>query len=71
MERDKGTPMMEMKIGDIIRIYVQYTKEWRYFLVVGCEDNTTNFEVKELDKEPSFTFTFNPVTQIYSRWEIL
>lgn len=71
MERDKGTPMMEMKIGDIIRVYVQYTKEWRYFLVVGCEDNTTNFEVKELDKESSFTFTFNPVTQIYSRWEIV
>jgi len=62
--------MMEMKIGDIIRVYVQYTKEWRYFLVVDCEDNTTNFEIIELNSDP-FTFTFNPVTQIHSRWEIV
>jgi len=62
--------MMEMKIGDIIRIYVQYTKEWEYFLVIGCEENTTNFKIKELNDSP-FTFTFNPVTQIHSRWEIV
>jgi len=62
--------MTDMKIGDIIRVYVQYTKEWEYFLVVGCDNNTTNFHIKELNDKP-FTFTFNPVTQIHSRWEIV
>ncbi len=62
--------MKNMKIGDIIRIYVQYTKEWEYFLVIGCEENTTNFKIKEFNDSP-FTFTLNPVTQIHSKWEIV
>jgi hypothetical protein len=63
--------MTEMKIGDIVRFYVQYTKEWEYFLVIGCEQNTTNFKIKELNEKNPFTFTFNPVTQIHSKWEIV
>ncbi len=63
--------MKDMKIGDIIRVYVQYTKEWEYYLVIGCEENTTNFKIKELMNDNPFTLTLNPVTQIHSRWEIV
>ena len=63
--------MKNMKVGDIIRIYVQYTKEWEYFLVIGCEENTTNFKIKEFNDSRPFTFTLNPVTQIHSKWEIV
>ncbi len=62
--------MKDMKIGDIIRIFNQYHNCWYYYLVIEYDCKTTDFELKEMS-DGAYRYTFNPVKQIHSKWEIV
>ena len=59
-------------IGDIIRIFNQYNKNWTYYIVVDKNENDGYCIRPFYDDSTMFTkFYFNPTAQINSKWEVV